>query len=615
MKTKLTTTAIERYSTPVFFIFLFLYQFFFTLTGIDFLDEGFSATFYQQFYNDPWSVEYNFLYWLSGLVGGTWYKLFPGTGLLGLRFLAIICTMSTIFMVYNLLKNYINKNHLKIGLALVTFAVCWNPKIFHYNFLSIVLYTGAASLLFNGLKKQNWIYLFFAGSLVALDAFARIPSILNLGLVVAIAFYGFLEKKSFWHIFKQSFVFVIGFVFALGAVLLLMKAMGHLEVYQGALRIVFNMGQSGDVSESEYGIVKLFMQFLGSYETAVIFTLYILALIVLAAVAPKYVKENFKLPGWLITVGKVACLVLAALIILKGLEILIRFYVGLTLITAFLILTTKNTKEIKTLMLIGTYISLTYALGSSAGIFTAGVHIFWIALPIGIDFILNIKNFYSKVSLGYKPGTSYSTDLVINDGQFRNIKLYIVAISLLGCFVHQWFYPLHDESNRIKMLYQVKNKYVRGIFTIKERADAVNELLRQSAPYVKPGDYVLAFHSLPIYHFMTDTKPFAGNPMPWYYQSAAFKLQLYKAVDRTKTLPVVVMHKIKITPNDHGDWPDPWPSDPIFLTPEKDPKAGRQEAIMDEFLNKYAYKVVWENNIFKILTPGVKLDNNNTRIL
>ena len=100
--------------------------------------------------------------------------------------------------------------------------------------------------------------------------------------------------------------------------------------------------------------------------------------------------------------------------------------------------------------------------------------------------------------------------------------------------------------------------------------------------------------------------------MPWYYQSAAFKMQLYKAVDRTKTLPVVVMHKIKITPNDHANWPDPWPSDPIFRTPEKDPKAIKQEEIMDEFLNKYAYKTVWENDIFKIMIPGVKPDNGNT---
>src|SRR6202008_469986 len=146
-------------NTRVFFLLLFLYQLVFIFQGIDFLDEGFTATFYQQFFHDPTSVEYNFMFWLSGLVGAIFNYLFPDSGLLGLRFLSIIFTTSTILIVYNLLKPYINKTNLKIGLLLVTLSVCHNPKIFHYNFLSILLYSATASLLFNGLKKNNWLLL------------------------------------------------------------------------------------------------------------------------------------------------------------------------------------------------------------------------------------------------------------------------------------------------------------------------------------------------------------------------------------------------------------------------------------------------------------------------
>lgn len=602
MKTNLSSTAIGKFSTPLFFFLLFAYQFLFTLQGIDFLDEGFSATFYQQFYNDPHSVTYNFLYWLTGLVGGTFYKLFPGTGLLGFRFLAIICTMSTILIVYNLLKNHINRNHLKIGLALVTFSVCHNPKIFHYNFLSIVLYAGTASLLFNGLNRNKIILLFLAGSLVALDAFTRLPSIMNIGLVVVIAFHGFLYKKSIWSIIGQSIAFFAGFAVAVGAVLLLMKSMGHLTVYQDALRIIFSMGKSD--TESEYGFFKLLKQFFGSYNAAIYFTIYIIALLVIPVVIPKYVKEYFRLPNWLIVIGQAICILAAVVIMLKGLEILLRFYVGITLFTAVLILSTRTSRELKVLMLTGTYISLTYALGSSAGIFTAGVHIFWISLPIGIDYILNIKNLKANAVAETKYHTSFAGKIFVDDNHFKKIKLLIVGLALIGAVYHQLFYPLHDESSRLKMRYAIDNKYVRGIFTLKERADATNELLRQSAAYVKPGDYVLAFHSLPIYHYMTDTKPYSGNPMPWYYPSHVFKDQLYKAVDRTKVLPVVIMHKIKITPNDNSHWPDDWPSDPIFRTPEDNPKAIREIEIMDEFMTKYQYRVAWENDLFKIAVPA-----------
>ena len=83
-------SLFENMNTKVFFLLLFLYQLIFIFQGIDFLDEGFTATFYQQFFTDPSSVEYNFMFWLSGLIGGTFAYVFPDSGLLGLRFLSIL---------------------------------------------------------------------------------------------------------------------------------------------------------------------------------------------------------------------------------------------------------------------------------------------------------------------------------------------------------------------------------------------------------------------------------------------------------------------------------------------------------------------------------------------
>ncbi len=601
-------SLFENMNTRVFFLLLFLYQLIFIFQGLDFLDEGFTATFYQQFYNDPASVTYNFMFWLSGLIGGTFYYLFPDTGLLGLRFLSILFTTSTILIVYNLLKNYLNKTNLKIGLLLVTMCVCQNPKIFHYNFLSILLYTATASLLFNGLKKNNRWMLLLSGAMVGLDVFARIPSLVNMGLVIAIAFYGYLNKTAVKNIILHIVFFVAGFCIAVTGVLLLIKTMGHFDVFVNAFKLVTQMGQSD--GESAYSLITLVRNFLNSYNDAFFFTLYILALIVIAAVAPSYLKEKLKFKNWIANFIRYFCLLLAILIMLKGLEILMRFYTGLVLITFVLILFSRTSKELKTLMLIGTYITCTYALGSSAGIFTAGVHIFWISVPIAIDYILNIKDInyrFSLSSANNKGLTANYSSIKEQRFQFRHIKTYIIAISIIGCIYHQWNYPLHDESNRLRMFSSIDNKYVKGIFTTRERVDATTVLLNESSKYVKPGDYVLAFHSFPIYHFMTNTRPYTRNPMPWYYVSAAFKQQLHKAAEETKVLPVVIVQKIKTTPNDHGDWPDSWPSDPIFHKPETDIRTIRQQGYVDEFLVKYEYRVAWENDLFKIMITDKKL--------
>ncbi len=594
-------TLFENMSQVGFILLVVLYQVIFMFQGMDFLDEGFTATFYQQFFNDPASVQYNFMYWLSGLVGGVFVSVFPDTGLLGLRFLAIVFTTTSIMVVYNLLKGYLNKGYLRIGLLLVVMCACHNPKIFHYNFLSVLFYTLTASLLFNGLKKDKiWMFL-VAGALVGMDAFARLPSIVNLGLVVAIVFYGIFNKSAVKKMVIQSFGFFAGFCLAVAGMLLLIKSMGHFDVFVNAFKLVTQMGQAD--GESAYGIMILLRNFLGSYSDALVFTVYILALIIIAAVAPRWLTEEWKVPRWIASVVKYTCLIAACLIMLKGLEILMRWYVGLVLISFALIMLSKASKEIKTLMLIGTYITATYALGSSAGIFTAGIHVFWISMPIAIDYFLGLRNFDFRINLATNHNTVFNNDAIVKEPQFRSFKAAILVISVIGCLYHQWFYPLHDESSRLGMFYSVDNKYVKGVLTTKERVEATNELLEASKDFVKPGDYVLAFHSLPIYHFMTQTRPYTRNPMPWYYVSSAFKEQLHKAVEETRILPVVVMQKIKTTPNDHGAWPDLWPTDSIFHKPDTDIRTIRQKQYMDEFLEKYDYNVGWENELFKIMTP------------
>ncbi len=597
-------TLFENMSPVGFILLVVVYQVIFMFQGLDFLDEGFTATFYQQFFNDPASVQYNFMYWLSGLVGGAFVSVFPDTGLLGLRSLAIIFTTTSIMVVYNLLKDYLNKGYLRIGLLLVVMCACHNPKIFHYNFLSVLFYTLTASALFHGLKKDKTWMILVAGALVGMDAFARLPSIVNLGLVIAIVFYGILNNTSIKQMIIQSFGFFAGFFLSLAAMLLLIKSMGHFDVYLNAFKLVTQMGH--DDGESAYGIIILLRNFFVSYSNALLFTLYILALIIMAAVVPRWALEKWNVPRWVASAIKYTSLILACLIMLKGLEILMRWYVGLALISFALIMLSKASKEIKTLMLIGTYITATYALGSSAGIFTAGIHIFWISVPIAIDYILGLRNFDFRVTVASNHNIVLNNDGIVKEPQFRSFKAAILVISVIGCLYHQWFYPLHDESSRLGMFYSVNNKYVKGVLTSKERVEATNELLEASKSFVKPGDYALAFHSLPIFHYMTQTRPYTRNPMPWYYVSSAFKEQLHKAVDETRILPVVVMQKIKTTPNDHRAWPDLWPKDSIFHKPDTDIRTIRQKQYMEEFLEKYEYNVGWENDLFKIMTPPAR---------
>ena len=66
------------------------------------------------------------------------------------------------------------------------------------------------------------------------------------------------------------------------------------------------------------------------------------------------------------------------------------------------------------------------------------------------------------------------------------------------------------------MHYEVNNEHVKGIYTTKSRAKDIDELLAQSALYIKPEDYVLTYDCIPMFYYLTDTKPYMQNPGPGY---------------------------------------------------------------------------------------------------
>ena len=221
---KLSILDYLEYINPgLFLIVLFLYQIILIFQGINWTDEGFYATFYHQIFNEPQVVEYNFMYWLSGLVGGTFVTLVPNSGLLGLRILGVIVTTSTIFFTYDLLKNFFKKSTLLLGLFMTTIFISNDPKELYYNNLSSLLFVFSIYLLFKGITKKQSYLIFFSGTVVALNVFVRLPNILSFLIFIAIFYYGSLAKVALVSQIKQFLVFLSGSIIAGGLIIMIMQ--------------------------------------------------------------------------------------------------------------------------------------------------------------------------------------------------------------------------------------------------------------------------------------------------------------------------------------------------------------------------------------------------------
>ena len=192
----------------LFFVLIICIQVIFIFQGLDFADSGFDADFYSRIFSDPSTVQYNFMYWFTGILGGPWLKLFPGMGLLGLRIAGVLFTSATFWITYELLKKYLHTGPLRLSLFLIILFLATSIKELNYDDVTALFFICAAWYLFRGLIREKPFLIFLAGLFISLNTFSRLPNIMGLALILAIWF----SRLSEWqprHVrfFMQSLYF------------------------------------------------------------------------------------------------------------------------------------------------------------------------------------------------------------------------------------------------------------------------------------------------------------------------------------------------------------------------------------------------------------------------
>jgi hypothetical protein len=577
---------------------LFIFQ------GLDFADEGFHMTFYQQFFTHPESMVMNFMYWLTGLVGGAFFYLFPSFGILGFRVLGIIVIMLTSITAYYLLKNHIKLLNLRIGILLVILFVDSNDlKEMYYDNLSALFVVLSALFLFKGLIKSKPTQIVLSGAFISLSMFSRLPGITLLVFLLAVFYDGFINNRKFIYIFKQGFLFTGGFVFMTIAILLFMKLTGHLSLYVENLKIVFGWGASADDS---HNIKQLILNFINAYSKSLIYAALLTLFLFILGILDNSRKLLSKLnSGIAVNVIKTTIILIFLYLILGNKFTyykLLALFSGISLIVSIIILTCSRYKnEIKLLVFLGCLFLLFAPLGSAGGLYGHGRNTFWIIFPIAIDFIFNIKSIEGRLNILDNSSHENLLKISIGQDQLKIFKRFFIGTSVFACLYFAYYYPYFDMSNRVNMFSTVDNKLARGIYTTKERASVVNELLKESSKYVHKNDFVLAYDCIPLYHFLTETRPYMPNSWPWLYLPEYFKFELNNLASKSKELPVIILQKVNTLGTD-------WPQNHNLEFQRSNPENER-DSILNDFMIENAYTKVWENIAFEIRIPNNRIFN------
>jgi hypothetical protein len=582
----------------LFIALIIFVQVIFIFQGLDFADSGFDAVFYSRIFTAPSTVQYNFMYWFTGILGGGWLRLFPGSGLLGLRIAGVVFTTGTFAIAYSILKKYLHTGPLRLALFLIILFLTTSIKEINYDDVTAFFFMCAVWSLFTGLTEEKYRLLFLAGMFVSINTFSRLPNVLGLALILAIWFSGYLNRVPLRQVIFHSFLFILGFVIMSVLMFGLMRWMHHDVIFLNSLKLARQIGNSQENSHSLFSMLKMVVvHFSEALSIAIV------VVIVLWSSSAAWRRLKTDLPAsipFLPAIKYGVLLVLTAIIVYRAKKdpdfwfYLFLFYAGVSLITGFLIITGRHPKNLQLLTAIGCIMLLVMPVGSNFVYLTVGKYAVWIILPITVDFLLNIRALSSRVIISENSRQSY--EQVIDEKHMtglRNAGIYLTLIFIVSV---TFYYPYFDRSNRIFMRYPVNNTHVAHIYTTQTRARVINELLAASARYVKPDDFVLAYDCMPMYYFLTDSKPYMHNSWVWLYDDGVFREELYKSLQETHICPVVIMQKRSTVAN---NWPDNQQENYQFR-----PLAMQY---MQQFMKTYHYNLVWEDDFFKIYQPINKI--------
>lgn|SRR5450432_538676 len=598
MKRSYLEVFFDGMNEKLFFLLIILVQVIFIFQGLDFADSGFDADFYSRIFTDPSTVQFNFMYWFTGIIGGTWLKLFPGLGLLGLRYASVFFTTLTFFITYNLLKKYLHTGPLRLSLFLIILFLTTSVKEINYDDVTALFFICAAWFLFKGLTREKHYMIFLAGVFISLNTFSRLLNLLGLVLMLAIWFSAYLNQHSVRRVIFQSLLFAIGFILTSVFLIVLMKWMHHDVIFLKSLQRAGRFSSSRGNLQSLFPVIKVYIL---HYAKALSIALIVMVVLWSSSAAWRRIRTDIPASVPFLSFIKYAILIVLSAICIYLAKIdpdfwvyLYLFYAGISMIVGFLIITGRQPKDLRLLAAIGCFMLLLMPIGNHIILMTVGKYAIWIIVPITVDFLLNIRALSSRIVVSENSRHSY--EQVIDEKHMTGLRNAFIYLTLIFILSVTFYYPHFDRANRAVMHFPVNNPHVKGIYTTENRARVINELLAVSPRYVKQDDYVLAYDCIPMYYFLTDTRPYMHNSWLLLYNQANFKEELNKSFQETHICPVVIMQKRSTIGN---NWPDN----------QNEQYAFRPETMtcIKEFLKTNQYSQVWENDFFRIYTPAVKM--------
>ena len=291
----------------IFPILLFLYPLTKVNQGIDVSDTTYSLGNYM-FFNrleGMWVIST----YLSNVVGYVLTKLPFGDTLLGMNIYTGLIVSALVFSIYQILRKWMPEWIVFLA-EIIAIGFMWIPTTILYNYLTYVLFSIGALLLYKGLAEGKTKYLVIAGICLGCNALVRVANLAQMALIVTVWYYSYLQKETVQESVRKTGYCIVGYL--IGIIPPFIGILGQFG-FDGLLGMIQDLSAVQNADEG-YSIGMMILMTIKAYISTLKWVAFVVIGIFLGMVM-FYCKK-----GYLVLAKKIAYM--------GGIVVLLRFFWG-----------------------------------------------------------------------------------------------------------------------------------------------------------------------------------------------------------------------------------------------------------------------------------------------
>ena len=221
----------------VFPVILLLYPLIQINQGVDVTDTGYNlgGFFYKGQIGERWLLLSTYL---ANTTGGLLCKLPMGDTLMGMNLYTSLIVSLAALLVYYVFSKKLPAWIVFIG-EMLAIGLAWCPTVILYNYLTYLFFLIVTLCLYQALTTNKQVWFIVAGMILGLNVFVRFPNIAEAALILAVWYYGFLQKKRFGDVVRETGLCILGFVLGFGAMFAVMSVQFGVSAYADMLYSLF----------------------------------------------------------------------------------------------------------------------------------------------------------------------------------------------------------------------------------------------------------------------------------------------------------------------------------------------------------------------------------------